>query len=238
MEILKKRLSGMSGGRILDVATGGGSFIKLLAEGFGSFDKIIGVDSCEPGKLEEAQKKFPDERIRLMSMQGEDLTFEDGHFDTVCISNSLHHLNDANMVLQEMKRVLKPGGLLIINEMYCDNQKEPQKTHVHMHHWWADIDSRLGISHHHTFRRQEIVSLLEEAGIEVKEVYDYTEPEADCRNEAELEQLDGVIDTYMQKAQGLPDYETLRTRGEELRIRLKDVGIAGATQLIIIGTKQ
>jgi SAM-dependent methyltransferase len=236
MEILKKRLKGIHGGRILDAATGRGNFISILVDSLEDYGEIIGIDSVDM-PIEAARANFKQDNIKFLRMDAGHMEFESCSYDMVCISNSLHHLPDLSGTLTEIKRVLKPGGLYIINEMYSDNQSEAQLTHVYMHHWWAEIDRGLGISRGNTFTRQEIVDIAGGLGFTNMEIFDFAWPEDDAKDEENIRAMTEVTNNYIEKAKGLPDIERLRQKGEELKKRLQCVGASGATQLIIIGIK-
>ena len=92
MKKLEKKLSEIVGGNVLDVATGSGEFIQLI-KSFKSFDKITAIDTEEKfGKY--IKKRFPDDNIEFLKMDSSKLDFPDEYFDTVCISNSLHHMKE------------------------------------------------------------------------------------------------------------------------------------------------
>lgn len=235
MEILKEKLASIYGGRILDVGTGVGSFIPVLQNSFKDYFEIIGIDESIKA-LEAAEKHFNTENIKFIKMSAEDMTFEDGSFDTVCISNSLHHLKDLNKVLNEMKRVLKKDGLFIINEMFCDNLTEAQLSHVCIHHLSAEIDSLKGIPHNKTFKKEQIISIAKELGLEVLHTLEYIDEEV-CKDKAELDGLAESIDKMVDSAKDLPEYEDLRRLGEDSKYWIYAHGIQGATQLIVICKK-
>jgi ubiquinone/menaquinone biosynthesis C-methylase UbiE len=54
--------------------------------------------------------------VTFLEMDTECLKFEDDTFDAVCISYSLHHLENIDRVSAEMKRVLKPDGILLFRK--------------------------------------------------------------------------------------------------------------------------
>ena len=109
MDALEERLKHLSGGAVLDIATGKGGFVEYLKDRFKDFDSILGIDPAAD-RIKEATTKLAGDRIRFAVMNGEKLAFEDNSFNTVSISNSLHHLTRVEPVLSEMHRVLKPGG--------------------------------------------------------------------------------------------------------------------------------
>ena len=230
-----KDLTGhISGGKVLDVATGSGGFIHFLVEGLKDYEEIIGIDTKE-GIEEVFDEQFGDKPICYKKMDAAKMEFADESFDTVCISNSLHHMPDLSGTLNEMLRVLKPGGHLILLEMYCDNQAETQMTHVQLHHWWGAVDRSQGISHNETFRHKEIVEMVAGLGLGEMRVHALSELSENPHDPAILAEINPVIDRYIQRAEGHPE---LQERGEELRQRLEQVGFDGAASLLIIGRKE
>ena len=229
----KELIGHISGGKVLDVATGNGGFIHFLLEGLQDYEEILGIDTKEGIEAVFAEQ-FADKPIRYRQMDAAQMEFTDEFFDTVCISNSLHHMPDLSRTLREMLRVLKPGGTLIVLEMYCDNQTETQMTHVHLHHWWGAVDRSQGISHNETFRREEIVKMVAGLGLEEMRIYDLFEPGQNPHNPEILSQINPVIDRYFERANGHPE---LQARGEELRQRLNEIGFDGASPLLVTGRK-
>jgi len=236
VETAEEALSKLSGGRVLDVATGGGGFITYLMENLKDYSDITGIDRNER-PLEAARKAHSLENIRFQCMNAARMDFPDRHFDTVSIANSLHHMADLPSVLSEMMRVCKPGGRFIISEMYRDGQSETQLTHVLLHHWWAAVDTAEGITHHETFTRQQILELSRKLDLQNLKYYDEKDLESDPRDPEMIQELDGVIDRYIQRSQALIGGAELCRRGEELRKRVHEVGFQGASSLFIFGEK-
>jgi SAM-dependent methyltransferase len=233
MDMLKQALGNISGGRVLDVATGRGNFISMLIENLHDYVEIIGIDA-NADTIESARESFKQDNIHFAVMDAAHLDFPNASFDTVCISNSLHHLADLTQALAEMRRVLKSNGHFIISEMYRDNQAETQLTHVCLHHWWAAVDSINGIVHYETWPRQEICDLLIRLGLSNLNLYDLSNLTDDAKQPEVLAELNPIIDRYIQRAEGRPD---LQARGEELRQRVRDIGFHSATTLLAIGEK-
>ncbi len=235
MTTMNEILGAISGGRVLDVATGSGSFIDLLLEGMKDYSDITGVDTNEraAAAFAGAFEAYPAVHFKLMDAH--QLDFSDASFDTVCISNSLHHFADPEPVLQEMKRLLRPGGAFIIVEMYRDNQTETQNTHVALHHWWAAVDTLQGVVHRETYWRAELVEIATSLGLDELVFYDLSDLEQDPKAPDTLAELDSVFDRYLQRAEGHPD---LQQQGEALRRRVQEIGFHGASTLVMVGRKE
>jgi ubiquinone/menaquinone biosynthesis C-methylase UbiE len=236
METAEESLGKLSGGYVLDVATGNGGFINFLVENLKDYREITGID-CNERPLEAAHESHAQENIHFMRMDAARMDFPDRHFDTVCIANSLHHIADLPSVLAEMRRVCKPGGHFIISEMYRDGQSETQLTHVLLHHWWAAIDTAEGIIHHETFTRQQVLEIIKKLGLDKLKYFDLKDLDLDPKEPELIQELDGIIDHYTQRLNDLDEGMELRQRGKELRQRVHAVGFHGATSLLVIGDK-
>src|SRR5665648_563339 len=113
---LQKYLKRISAGHLLDVATGEGDFLLFLLESFSSFDSATGLD-INPENLKIARNKIGRQKVDFLQGNVRRLPFEDNYFDTITVSNSLHHFDNPVKAIQSMLRVLVPGGLFVINEM-------------------------------------------------------------------------------------------------------------------------
>lgn len=102
---------------LLDVATGTGDLALMAAQQ--SQAKIIGVDLSE-GMLAVGRKKIEQlqlsSRISLQVADSEHLPFQDDEFDRVTVAFGVRNFENLDKGLQEINRVLKSGGQLIILE--------------------------------------------------------------------------------------------------------------------------
>ncbi|MCM3781917.1 class I SAM-dependent methyltransferase [Neobacillus mesonae] len=239
MEEIKQLLRNRPAGSLLDIGTGTGKFIPVLEYVFrNNYTQITGIDTDIPA-LEQAMLRFGGNRnIRFIPMDVEQLQFENQSFDTVCISNTLHHLPASSGALNEALRVLKSGGLLLINEMFQDNQTKAQQNHVLYHHLESDIDSALGILHRHTFRKQEILDLIQELNVQIISTVEYVESKPDLKNTEELATVARACDGHVSRTIHLSNHDHYKQRGEEFKDRLYRHGILRATQLVAICIKR
>jgi len=102
---------------ILDVATGTADFaIEATAL---NPTKIIGVDISE-GMLEIGRKKIRKKKledlIELQMGDSEKLLFEDNNFDAIIVSFGVRNFENLKKGLEDMYRVLKPKGKLVVVE--------------------------------------------------------------------------------------------------------------------------
>jgi ubiquinone/menaquinone biosynthesis C-methylase UbiE len=236
MSVFKQALGQIAGGRVLDVATGRGSFVGTLERSLQSYTEIVGID-VDDRFLKAAQSSYGEGRIRFIQMDAERQGFQDGSFDTVGAAKSLHHWIDVPQVLGEMKRVLKPGGRLVVCDMHQDVQTEAQRTDMDIHHLGADVHSLRGFTHNRTFRRQEIVDLVEGLGLSNIVSYDWSDTASDPMNAEAVREKEALIDRILQDAEDVPNYGALRQRGEQLRQRLHDTGIQSEPVVVVVGQK-
>lgn len=234
MNSMKYILGEISGGHVLDVATGNGGFIHELISGLKDYDDILGIDIKEKAKSAFVESFKGNPKVHFRLMDAEKPEFSAASFDTVCISNSLHHFKDPRLVLTNMSGILRPGGSLIISEMYRDGQSEVQMTHVLLHHWWGAVDRMNGIFHNETYLRQELVDLVNGLGFEIQKVGDISDIEQDPKDPEVKLELDPVIEMYIQRAEGDAG---LQSRGNHLRQRLDEIGFQSASTLVMVAKK-
>ncbi len=99
------------GARVLDVATGTGKVALGAARAVGPNGHVVGVDLSE-GMLARARRKAGDLPVEFRQMDAEALEFDDGTFDVVLCGFGVFFPPDIVRGVQEMYRVLRPGGLV------------------------------------------------------------------------------------------------------------------------------
>ncbi len=102
--------------RVLDVATGTADFAIAVARKAAPGSKVTGIDLSE-GMLEVGRAKCQGKPIELETGDAENLRFEDETFDRVCVAFGVRNFENLMKGLKEMRRVLKPGGKLVILEL-------------------------------------------------------------------------------------------------------------------------
>ncbi|HKY26838.1 MAG TPA: bifunctional demethylmenaquinone methyltransferase/2-methoxy-6-polyprenyl-1,4-benzoquinol methylase UbiE [Pyrinomonadaceae bacterium] len=116
--LVARRLQGKIGSRparILDVACGTADLSLTLFETTGA--RVFGADFCRP-MLAIAARKISRHELELPLIEADalDLPFSDHSFDGVTIAFGLRNLANVTLGLQELLRVLKPGGHLAVLE--------------------------------------------------------------------------------------------------------------------------
>jgi len=101
------------GMRVLDVATGTGLVARAAAGILGDGRAVVGVDPSA-GMLLEARRALPGPLVRG---RAEGLPFRDGAFDMVTMGYAVRHVAGLEPAFAEFRRVLRPGGRLLILEI-------------------------------------------------------------------------------------------------------------------------
>lgn len=99
------------GDKILDIACGTGALTRIAAERSGKNGFVAGLD-MNPGMLSVAEKLAPD--IEWREGRAEELPWDANSFDAVISQFGLMFFENKQAALQEMLRVLKPGGRIVV----------------------------------------------------------------------------------------------------------------------------
>ncbi len=119
-----KRIVATSPGRaldILDVGCGTGIFAERIRTALPEA-RVWGVDLVS-AMLEQGATRWRRQAGKVQPVQGdsERLPFADASFDVVTCANSFHHYPNQQRAVCEMRRVLRPGGRLILEDGYRDS---------------------------------------------------------------------------------------------------------------------
>jgi SAM-dependent methyltransferase len=104
--------------RILDIGCGVGAFVRRLRE-FSS--EVYGTD-IDRESVVRGTEAVPNLALAL----GEHMPFKDGTFDVILLHEVLEHVANDVETLREARRLLAPGGRVVI---FCPNRLYPFETH-------------------------------------------------------------------------------------------------------------
>ena len=104
---------------ILDLGSGTGRFSTLLSAAFGA--RVIGVEPAVGMRTLAAQSEHPPE-VSFVAGTAERLPLGDSACDVAWMSQVLHHLRDHDACAGELRRVLRPGGVVLIRSVFTDGK--------------------------------------------------------------------------------------------------------------------
>jgi ubiquinone/menaquinone biosynthesis C-methylase UbiE len=136
---------------VLDVACGAAHASEQVAP---HVRQVVGVDFT-PALLEAGRERLAAAGIANVLLQEGDATalpFVDGSFDLVLCRSSLHHMPDPGAAVDEMARVCRPGGRVVVSDMIVP-APEVREAFDALH---RTIDP----SHVRALREEELADLL------------------------------------------------------------------------------
>jgi ubiquinone/menaquinone biosynthesis C-methylase UbiE len=161
-------------GHMLDLGTGPAHMpIEICERDRGA--RITGVDLAHHmlrvGKSNVDESGLED-RIELLHGDAKDLGFEDGQFDAVYSNTILHHIPDPRPFLREAARLVRPGGALLIRDLFRPLDEARLAELVELHAAGCNDYQRdlFAASLHAAFTPEELRELCEECGLGHAEV--------------------------------------------------------------------
>ena len=150
---------------VLDVATGGGH----TALAFSSHVKKVIATDITPNMLASAEKFIRDEKgvtnVEFKHADAEGLPFEDQVFDLVTCRIAPHHFPDCQKFVNESYRVLKPGGVFVIQDQLLpenrdlgqlvdafEQLRDPSHNRAYSENEWCEMFRSAGFIIEHTER--------------------------------------------------------------------------------------
>jgi ubiquinone/menaquinone biosynthesis C-methylase UbiE len=161
LALLRPWIAGRDLGRVVDVASGTGNLLPLIADSAARVECCAAMD-LSPEMLRAARGKSRGMELRagFIAADAAALPFPTASFDTAVCASALHYWEDARRELGEIRRVLRPGGRLLLLD------------------WWRDPPSmrllnawmRLArIEYHRMYSRAEMMEMLQAAGFHVED---------------------------------------------------------------------
>lgn len=156
-------------GHMLDIGTGPGHIPLMVAEKL-PYHSITAIDLSDE-MLKLANHKLSASNHTNISFQianASQLPFKDHQFDTVFSNTILHHIHQPLPFLTEAWRVLKPGGTLLIRDLFRPPNLTTLEQIVAQHAADCDPHQRklFSDSLHAAFTKEELETLATQAGMQ------------------------------------------------------------------------
>lgn len=163
LPVVQRTAAVESGDRVLDVACGTGELLRRIAEATPGAE-LTGVDLA-PKMIERARHKCSGEPgIRIVQADAHNLPFADDSFDIVPCASTFHYFSHPDVVLDEVRRVLRPGGRLVLLDWCRD-------------YWTCRVMDMLlqyvDPAHGTCYTLADLTTLLNRAGLDVTGAFRY-----------------------------------------------------------------
>lgn len=165
--------------RILDLGCGRGFYLKAINQ-LNPELKLTGLD-INPEYLNAAKETIDSPRIKFIKGDATNLPFENNSFDQIIASEILEHIKEDERVIEEVYRVLKPGGKVIIT---VPNKNYPFlwdpvnwtleklfKTHVPSNIWWL---AGIWADHQRLYTEENLKKKLEQSKFKINKLWKTT----------------------------------------------------------------
>jgi ubiquinone/menaquinone biosynthesis C-methylase UbiE len=147
-----RRLELEPGESLLDVGCGTGVLLEALSNSVPGA-RLSGADAS-PEMLRVARRRLGG-AVLLEQSRAESLPFSDASFDVVVSTNAFHYFRSPLGALEEMARVLRPNGRLVVTD-WCDDYLA-----CRIFDFWLRLFNR---AHFRTYGEKQCRRLLEQAG--------------------------------------------------------------------------
>lgn len=114
--------------RVLDLACGPGIVTEALA---GSAGLVVGLDITEGMVTRCRDRNQAAGNTNVACLQGDssNLPFASNSFDVVVTRSAVHHFSEPAVVLAEVHRILRPGGVLTVSDVVSSEEPDESKLH-------------------------------------------------------------------------------------------------------------
>ncbi|MDH7488100.1 MAG: class I SAM-dependent methyltransferase, partial [Anaerolineae bacterium] len=140
-----RRLIPLQGARVLEIGAGFGRLVSLYRH----FREVVLLDYSDD-QLRDARRTWGDDGIQYVAANWYHMPFADASFDAILTVRVLHHAEDLPALMDEIARILAPGGIYVLEFANKRNLKaiaryvlrrqtwnpfDPQPVEYHPLHW-------------------------------------------------------------------------------------------------------
>ncbi|HEY9637927.1 MAG TPA: class I SAM-dependent methyltransferase [Coleofasciculaceae cyanobacterium] len=166
---------GPSIAKVLDAGTGTARIPILICQQRPQW-RIVGIDLAQSMLqigLKNVKEAGLEQQVTLELVDAKQLPYPDGQFDLVISNSLIHHLPDPLPFLEELKRILKPTGAILIRDLIRPPSEEVMNAFVEGIGTEYDEHQKMLFrdSLHAAFTLDEVNQLISDAGLEGVTVY-------------------------------------------------------------------
>jgi ubiquinone/menaquinone biosynthesis C-methylase UbiE len=159
LKAYRERIVRLAGGRVLEIGIGSGMNLPFYTD---RATEILGLEP-HPKLLDMTSQKSHRDRTRLIEGSAESIPLHSGSIDTVVTTWTLCSIPDIAMALSEVRRVLRPGGQLLLVEHGLAPDENVRKWQHRLTPFWKRLAGGCHLD-------RPILELVETAGFRMKHV--------------------------------------------------------------------
>ena len=149
---------------VLDVGAGPGTFVDALRQWFGG--PVVAVEPS-PAMRSEARASGAADEAPYLAAPAEHLPLRDGSIGLAWLSTVVHQLADLPAAAAELHRVVRPGGVVLVRNLFADVEVTGLLSHL------PGVDAAAA----HAFpSSDDVVATVGAAGLELAASVDVAEP--------------------------------------------------------------
>mgnify|MGYP002626982560 CR=1 FL=1 len=141
---------------VIEIGCGSGQLSIPLSRYAASWE----ATDFSPEMIDQASRRPHEDNLRFFVRSASDLPYEHGTFDAAVASNVLHVMPHPERALRELRRVLKPGGLLIAPTYVHGSASKPSLR--------VKLMKRSGFQVFHRWTAGDFIDFVEKNGFQVK----------------------------------------------------------------------
>jgi ubiquinone/menaquinone biosynthesis C-methylase UbiE len=142
---------------VLDLGAGTGAIADIISN---YSDEVFSLEP-QATKVEYSTRKH--QRVKAFTAQAESIPFPESYFGKIYCIMALHHFEDASRSLGECERILKPGGVLVINEHNPNARRGLKTRFIELFRGGKPSGVRF-------FAPKELTKVVESAGFQVERI--------------------------------------------------------------------
>ncbi len=135
-----KFAAGFAKGRVLDIACGVGYGLKIIQEEATlPINQLIGVD-MDSASISYAIENYWQEGMDFFEGDALDISLVEkiGTFDTIISMETIEHLKEDELFVQNLAKLIKPGGITIISTPFGQGRGIPCSNPYHVHQYMEE----------------------------------------------------------------------------------------------------